>query len=138
MCQVKQTVNHSVLDSVRFLKPKQTLIGQDPKQAVSCIGVVSHVPIVTLHGQPQRKGLSPGQYLNKINLVKGVSCVNQCLSAPIAPNIPNVAIEISVGGRLHRFWQVWQKLGANPRVVSILKEGYSLPFREGHHSACFP
>ena len=27
------------------------------------------------------------------------------------------------------FWQVWLSLGSNPRVVSILKEGYSLPFK---------
>ena len=30
---------------------------------------------------------------------------------------------------LQKFWQIWQKLGANPRVVSILKEGYTLPFK---------
>ena len=34
-----------------------------------------------------------------------------------------------MGGRLQLFWQVWLSLGANPRVVSILKEGYSLLFK---------
>ena len=33
-----------------------------------------------------------------------------------------------VGARLQPFWQVWARLGANPKVVSILKEGYVLPF----------
>ena len=35
-----------------------------------------------------------------------------------------------MGGRLQRFWQVWLSLGSNPRVVSILREGYQLPFKE--------
>ena len=34
-----------------------------------------------------------------------------------------------MGGRLQKFWQKWSLLGANPRVVSILKEGYILPFK---------
>ena len=67
---------------------------------------------------------------NKFNCDEGVSCVSQCLSAPSIPNVLHVAMEISVGGRLQSFWQVWQKLGVNPRVVSVLRDGYSLPFRE--------
>ena len=27
------------------------------------------------------------------------------------------------------FWHIWQETGANPQVVSILKEGYALPFK---------
>ena len=96
----------------------------------SCINVVNPVPIVTIHGQPQRKGLSPGRGLNRIKLVKGVSCANQCLSAPSVLNVPHVATEISFGGRLQSFWQVWQRLGSNPRVVSVLRDDYHLPFRE--------
>ena len=34
-----------------------------------------------------------------------------------------------MGGHLQTFWQVWLSLGANIRVVSILKEGYTLPFK---------
>ena len=117
-----------MLDSVRVHQQDQALINQDCKLAVSCLDVISHVPILTLHGQPQKKGLSPGQYLKRIKLVKGVSCVSQCLSASVVPNVPNVATDVR--GRLKKFWQVWQDLGANPRVLSILKEGYSLPFRD--------
>ena len=121
--KVNQTVGFVVPSSVSVSPQEQTLITQDYKKAVSYLDVVSHVPTVTFHGQPQKKGLSPGQCLNKIKLVKGVSCVSQCFSAPSVPNAPHVATEISVGGKIQSFWQVWQNLGSNPRVVSILKEG---------------
>ena len=117
---------------------EQTLMFQNCKQDVSCINVVNPVPIVTIHGQPQRKGLGPSHGLNRIKLVKGVSCVNQCLSAPSVPNVPHVVTEISVGGRLQSFWQVWQRLGANPRVVSVLRDGYNLPFGEKPQLSRFP
>ena len=92
-------------------RPKQTLRDLVCKKAVSYQDVVSHV---TFHGEPQRKGLSPALCLNKIKVVKGVSCVSQCLSAPSVPNVPHVATEISVGGRLQSFWQVWQRLDRMP------------------------
>ena len=65
----------------------------------------------------------------EVKHVKGVSCVVPCLSAPNVQSAPSVANNPSVGGRLQKFWQVWEKLGSNPRVVSILKEGYTLPFK---------
>ena len=111
---------------------------QNCKQNVSCINVVDPVPIVTMQGQPQKKGLSPVQSLTKIKLVKGASCVNQSLSAPSVPNVPHVATEINVGARLQSFWQVWQRLGSNPRVVSVLRDGYNLPFRERPQLSRFP
>ena len=58
--------------------------------------------------------------------------------APSVPSVPHVVTETGVGGRLQSFWQVWQKLGSNPRVVSLLKDGYSLPFRERPHLSRFP
>ena len=39
-----------------------------------------------------------------------------------SPNYP------SVGGRLGDFWQKWEALGADPWVVSVLREGYNLEF----------
>ena len=119
-------------------RSKQTLRDLVCKKAVSYQDIVSRVPSVTFRGQLQRKGLSPALCLNRIKVVKGVSCVSQCLSAPSVPNVPHVATEISVGGRLESFWQVWQRLGSNPRVVSSLKEGYTLPFRERPPFSCFP
>ena len=92
--------------------------------------VADHAHTVPLHGLPQKKGLSPGQSFNRIKHVKGVCCVNPCLSAPVVPNVPNAVIEQSVGGRLQKFWHIWQAMGANPRVVSVLREGYILPFKQ--------
>ena len=91
---------------------------------------------VTFHGQPQRKGLSPGPGLNRIKFVKGVSCVSRCLSAPSVPNVLHVATDISVGGRLQSFWQVWQKLGSNPRFSA---EGWlQSSFQGKPHLSRFP
>ena len=117
---------------------EQTLNCQSCKQSVSCVGVVIPVLSVTSPGQPQKKGLRPGLCQKRIKLVEGVSCVNHCLFAPSVQNVPHVVTETSVGGRLQNFWQVWQKLGSNPRVVSVLKDGYSLPFRERPHLSRFP
>ena len=44
-------------------------------------------------------------------------------------NVKNVAATQAVGTRLQSFWQTWLDLGAGPKVVQILKEGYTLPFR---------
>ena len=93
------------------------------KQIVSCL--VSRVP-VTLEGHPQKKGIRPDVKKTEIKHVKDVSFVNQCL---FARSVPNVVKELGVGGRVQTFWPKWQELGANPRVVSILKEGYALPFK---------
>ena len=84
-----------------------TLLTQVCKQNVFCTDVVSHVPIATTHGQLQKKSLSPGHVLRKIKFVKVVSWANHCLSAPSVLNAPHVVTEISVGGRLQSFWQVW-------------------------------
>ena len=57
----------------------------------------------------------------KINFVKGFSIVDHCVFAQNVPSAPSVAHAQLVGGRLH--------LGANPRVVSISKDGYILQFK---------
>ena len=48
-------------------------------------------------------------------------------------NVPLVAPNLPVGSRLHLFWEKWAALNVNPRVVSILREGYVLPFRSRPH-----
>ena len=65
----------------------------------------------------------------EINFVKGVSIVDHCVFAQNVPSAPNVAHVKPVGGCLQDFWQKWSLLGANPRVVSILKDRYILPFK---------
>ena len=59
--------------------------------------------------------------------MKGVSIVDHCVFAQNVPSAPNVAHAQLVRGHLQNFWQTWSLLGANPR--SILKDGYSLPFK---------
>ena len=69
--------------------------------------VVFHAPSVHTHGPPQKKGVRPVPCQNKIKNVKGVCCVNPCLSAPSVSNVFNAVSEQNVGGRFQSFWQVW-------------------------------
>ena len=91
-----------------------------------CQNVVNHVPSAILHGQLQKKGVGPVQSMSKMKVVKGVLCINLLSSVPSVQNAPHVVTEISVGGRLQSFWQVWQEWGSNPRVVSVLSRDGSV------------
>ena len=92
------------------------------------LNVVCHAPSVT--GLSENKDIRPNQTQTEIKCVKPVCCVNPCLYVPTVQNVPHVVPNPPVGVRLQRFWQVWHSLGANKRVVSILQEGYTLPFKE--------
>ena len=61
--------------------------------------------------------------------MKEVSCVAQLSFAKPVTNVPTVALDLPVGVRLHKFRETWEALGAGPKVVKILKEGYTLPFQ---------
>ena len=93
------------------------------------------VPSVhTMPGHSQKNEISPGaagcQYKkNKLKSVKSVSCVIPLSSVNPVTNAPNVTINLPVEARLQIFWKKWLDLGAGPKVVQILKEGYTLPFR---------
>ena len=105
---------------------KQSLV----KDSVNCHNVALHVPSVKNIRQPQKKGISPIlNSQNTIKYVKNASFVNHCVFAPSVSNVLSVANVQSVGGRLQNFWKIWALKGANPKVVSILKEGYVLPFK---------
>ena len=121
-----RTVKSEVVDSSVLNKVQMT--PSLNSQSVSYLAV-DHAHSVCFQGQPQKKGISPCTQKIEIKDVKGVFCANQCLFAPHIPNVPNVAPSLAVGGRLQKFWQVWLTLGANLRVVSILREGYTLPFK---------
>ena len=72
----------------------------------------------------QKKGVNPNYcYLcPEIKHVKDVSCVSQSNSVPtVVPNLPE-------GARLHQFWKKWAALGITPKVLTYLREGYTLPF----------
>ena len=49
-------------------------------------------------------------------------------SVNLVTNVPNVAPDLPVGARLHQFWEKWAAAGASPKVVTVLREGYILPF----------
>ena len=129
---VKQTVQPVVQDSLNVQTvvkvPSLNTVPKHSKPRVSC-RVATHAQYAISKGLPQKKGIRPVVKKTEIKLVKGASFVNHCLSAKSVPNVPNVVKELGVGGRLQTFWPKWQELGANPRVVSILKEGYALPFK---------
>ena len=90
---------------------------------------VANVHSVT--GLPQKKGLNPnfGQKYTEIKYVKNVSCVGHLSSANLVTNVPTVAVNPPVGARLQQFWEKWEALGSSPKVVIILREGYTLPFQ---------
>ena len=100
------------------------------QQPVFC-PVASPVPfVVNVRGQSQKKDTSPSSRVRQeIKFVKDAFSVDHCVFAPIAPNVLNVVNAHLIGGRLQKFWQKWSLLGSNPRVVSILKDGYILPFK---------
>ena len=58
--------------------------------------------------------------------MKDVSCVGHLSSVNL---VSTVALDLPVGARLHQFWENWAALGASPKVVTVLGEGYTLPFR---------
>ena len=108
-----------------------TLTVQSLKTNVN-LNVVNHVHSAT--GHPQRKGISPG--LSAVNLkgctlkhVKGASSVIQLPCVQSVTNVPLVVKNLPVGARLQSFWQTWLERGAGPKIVQILREGYTLPFR---------
>ena len=118
-------VQNSINDN-QFLKdsPVQLSVSQgDPKQCqssktlnfqetVNCCVVA---PAFSVTGQSQKKDVRPFQPNAQIKSVKGVSCVNHCLFAPVVRNALHVVKDPPVGGRLQKFWQVWLSLGSNPR-----------------------
>ena len=65
----------------------------------------------------------------KLKHVKSVSCVTQLSCVKFVKNVKNAAQNLPVGARLQNYWQYWLNLGAGPKVVQILKEGYTIPFR---------
>ena len=103
--------------------------------------VVTSVP--SAPGHSQRKGVSPGVsecHVRKSSLkyVKGVSCVTQLPCVNPVKSVSNVVPNPPVGARLQKFWQTWLHLGAGPKVVQILREGYTLPFQHRPKLARFP
>ena len=112
------------------------LAGRTPQAQTRDILTVKSPVVLTATsapGQSQKKDLSPGpadcHYLKcKLKSVKSVSCVTQLSCVNTVSNVRNAALNLSVGARLQKFWQTWLDLGAGPKVLQILREGYTLPF----------
>ena len=88
----------------------------------------------TAPGHSQKNEISPGaagcSYKKDIvKPMKSVSCVTPLSYVNSVLNAPNVVTNLPVEARLQKFWKNWLNLGAGPKVVQILKEGYTLPFR---------
>ena len=119
--------NYCLTNPVVSFKPVNSVICVQ-RQTVNVVPslVVAHAPTVTKF--KDRGDVGPSLETSQIKSVKCASFVDPCVSSPCATNAPSVANAPPVGGRLQEFWQKWLLLGANPRVTSILKEGYILPF----------
>ena len=61
--------------------------------------------------------------------MKSALCVTPLSLATSVSNVPNVAPSPPVGARLQNFWETWLELGAGPKTIQNLREGYTLPFR---------
>ena len=100
------------------------------------LNVDSHVAnahIVT--GLPQRKGVNPNacQLYTKIKYVKDVFCVGHLCSVNLVTNAQHAVLNPPVVARLNQCWEKWEALGSSPKVVTTLREGYTLPFRFRPH-----
>ena len=115
-----------------LLAGSKTLSQENILNTVKChvVKVVYSAP-----GHSQKRELSPGSaacYLqrnHKLKYVKSASCVTQLSCVQPVTNLQTAAQNLPVGARLQNFWQTLLDLGAGPKVVQILKEGYTLPFR---------
>ena len=116
------------------------LAGSSPKKTLTVQSLQRHVkfPVANLvpsaTGPPQRKGISPGlsDVIQKdcaLKYVKGVSSVTQLSCVKPVTNVKLAVSNLPVGARLQNFRQAWLDLCAGPKVVQILKEGYTLPFQ---------
>ena len=128
-------LKNSVIASNKMegLNPPPVTDQKNSKVTLNVDSCVASVPIVT--GLPQRKGVNPNacQLYTKIKYVKNVFCVGHLSSVNLVTNAQHAVIDPLVGARLQQCWEKWETLGSSPKVVNILREGYTLPFRFRPH-----
>ena len=122
-----------VKDSVHVSGKKETLNPSPVTSKIETVFLHVNSCVANVHSVsrlPQRKGVIPTccQNYTEIKYVKDFSCVGHLRSVNLASNGPTVAIDLPVGARLHQCWEKWEALGASPKVVRVLREGYILPF----------
>ena len=132
--------NYCVLNVARV---KNSVHVSGKKQVLNPSPVIKKSETVVLHvnsfaanvhsvtGLPQKKGVNPNYFYThtEIKHVNDVSCVGHLISVTSVTNVPTVVIHAPVGGRLQQFWKKWEALGLSPKVVTILREGYTLSFQ---------
>ena len=119
----------NVSDKMEGLNPPPPVTNKSETVFPHVNSFVASVPFVS--GSPQKKGVNPAycQSIREINHVKDVSCVDHLSFVNIVTNVQTVVTNLPVGARLQQFWKKWETLGASPKVIRILREGYTLPFR---------
>ena len=122
-----------VSDKMEGLNPPPVTDQKNSKLTLNVDSHVANAHIVT--GLPQRKGVNPNicQLYTEIKYVKDVSCVGQLPSVKLVTNAQHAVLDPPEGARLNQCWQKWETLGSSPKVVNILREGYTLPFRFRPH-----
>ena len=122
-----------VSDKMEGLNPPPVTDQKNSKLTLNVDSHVANAHIVT--GLPQRKGVNPNicQLYTEIKYVKDVSCVGHLPSVKLVTNAQHAVLDPPVGARLNQCWQKWETLGSSPKVVNILREGYTLPFRFRPH-----
>ena len=61
--------------------------------------------------------------------MKDVFCVNQLSFVNPVTNAQHAVSTLPVWARFQNFWEAWETLGAGPKVLQMIKQGYILPFR---------
>ena len=122
-----------VSDKMEGLNPPPVTDQKNSKLTLNVDSHVANAHIVT--GLPQRKGVNPNicQLYTEIKYVKDISCVGHLPSVKLVTNAQHAVLDPPVGARLNQCWKKWETLGSSPKVVIILREGYTLPFRFRPH-----
>ena len=117
-----------VSDKMGGLNPPPVTDQKNSKVTLNVDSHVANAHIVT--GLPQRKGVNPTfcQIYTEIKYVKSVSCVGHLCSVNPVTNAQHAVIDPPLGARLNQCWEKWEALGSSPKVVTTLREGYTLPF----------
>ena len=130
-------VSSSTNDNQCVVQLRSLLLTRSPAQeTMNTLNVKLNVvnSAHTAPGHSQKNEITPGAAVcypeqSTLKSVKGVSCVIPLSHVNTVTNAPNVVTNLPVGARLQKFWKKWLDLGASPKVVQILKEGYTLPFQ---------
>ena len=119
----------NVSDKMEGLNPPPPVTSKSETVFSHVNSFVASVPFAS--GSPQKKGVNPVycQSIREINHVNDVSCVDHLSFVKIVTNVPTVVTNLPVGARLQQFWEKWETLGSSPKVIRILREGYTLPFQ---------